>query len=140
MVAPARAFIMREYDHHVIEAVVPPQFLMARGVGQTDRPVVIAVPGCVAPAILRIDDSNGQAGAWPRDPIGAEEHPAERPQSGWRGAIALPLYRPDAGAADKAGNEEIADPQAAAAGGAIEDFETDCIHAAGALSKLAARP
>jgi hypothetical protein len=59
MVAPARAFIMREYDHHVIEAVIPPEVIMARGVGEADQPIIVAILRCVAPAIPRADRAHG---------------------------------------------------------------------------------
>lgn len=91
-VAPARSFIMRKYDQHVIEPVIPPEPFMACRVGQGDQSIVIAILRRVAPSIPTPQGLHGKTRLRPGDPVWPEHDPAQRPAAGGRGAVAFPLY------------------------------------------------
>ena len=139
-VALARSLIMRKHHDRIIEPVIPPKPFVACQVGQGYRPVVVAILGRVAPGIHAPQRLNGKPGLRPGDSVGPEHDPAQPPAAGGRGAVALPLQWLDADTAQAAGYDEIAQPQAAVSRRVIENFEPDCTHASGGLSKLAARP
>lgn len=131
---------MREHHHHVVEMVVAPEAFMACRIGKADKTVVIAVLGCVAPAIMASYQPDRQAGHGLRDPVSPEKHVSQRPSPGRRCAIALPLRRFDARAADQTRYDQITGAQAATGRGATSDIKTDCGHDGGGLSNRAARP
>ena len=68
---------------------------MACGVGQADQPVVIAVPGVVAPAVMvALSRLTGRRVRGPRDPVAPEQHVSQRPSPSGRCAVALALQMP----------------------------------------------
>jgi hypothetical protein len=110
VVALHRVVVPAEYADDVVQAVIAPQLLVPRRMGQPNGAVIGAVGRIVAPAIVAADRLDGGSGFGRWATIGPVEHPSQRQQADRAGAIALlfvqaharrtqaaaPLLRPDA--------------------------------------------
>lgn len=99
-------------DHEVIEMVTAPHDLVPSGKGQGYRPVVVVVPGIVAPPVPRRDGRYRKRTLRPRLPVGPEEHPLERPHAGRGSTVTLHLSVDDAGNAKRTATLVVADTRA----------------------------
>lgn len=100
--ANARAQVPIEHADHVIEMIVAPHRLMARGRGKPDRAIVAAVAGVFAPAVIGAHGLRGQGRAWTWKAVAPDDQPLEaEPASGGR-AVAFALHMGDAASAQRA--------------------------------------
>ena len=107
-----RIVIESDGDDEVIEMVVAPHDLMPSSEGQGNRPVVVVVPGVVAPPVRRRDGRYRKRTLRPRLPVGPEEHPLERPHAGRGSTVTLHLSVDDAGNAKRTATLVVADTRA----------------------------
>ena len=96
-------------DDEVIEMVTAPHDLVPSGKGQGYRPVVVVVPGVVAPTVRRCDGRYRKRTLRPHLPVGSEEHPSERPHARRGAAVTLHLSIDDAGNAKRTATLVVAD-------------------------------
>jgi len=99
----AGALVVREDHHDIIEAVDPAHRLMARGIRQAHRPVVVAIAHLIAPAI-GICRNAGRKPRSRRQGSVAPIHNSQKPPAAHGcGAIAFFFQMGAAGSADNAG-------------------------------------
>ena len=97
----ARAVVVTENENQIVEIVVAGQAVGARSRRQFDEPVVVAVGGILAPAIVGPDGAQRKYRPRPRHTIGAIEHLANGKAAERCGAVAFPLQRLDAAPAER---------------------------------------
>src|SRR5258708_6387241 len=90
---PARKGARAEHEVGVEDVVRPPQYLMARLVGQGDGPVVEGIAGLVAPAVAGCQRQQGEARRRRRQAVRPIEQPAKDKAPRRGGAVALALLR-----------------------------------------------
>jgi len=99
----ARALIMRENDHHIIEMIGTAHGLMAGRIGQPHRPVVVRVASLVAPAIGSCRSPFRKRRPWRENPVGAIHDLQESPTPHGSCTIAFPFHVAAARPAHEAG-------------------------------------
>lgn len=110
---PGRGVVVED-DDDIVEMIGAPKLLMGGGIGQAHGPVVVAVVGRIAPAVMAGDGLERKCGQGRRDAVAPEENAAEAPPAAGCGAIALALAGCRAAAAEKAGKNQTADLENAA--------------------------
>ncbi len=90
-VRDGRGVVPAELDDQVVQPVVAPHPLRARGVGQGHRPVVGGVGGGVAPAVRPLNGLHRQAGHGRRAAVGPPEHSPHGHRRQRRRPVALAL-------------------------------------------------
>src|SRR5690606_23054624 len=108
--APAgadRPAVVAYVDDAVIDVVVPPHPLVARGIRKAHRPVVEPIARGVAPAVVRAHPARRKAAARSPAPVGAqvEGTECEAPERGR--AVALAFGARDTTLAERAGQHDM---------------------------------
>ena len=97
-----RRVVVADHREQVVAAVLAPQGLGLRRVGQAHAAVVERVAGGGAPAVAAADRRAGETGRRRREPVGAVKHPAQCEAAGGRLAVALALGAVHPAAPDRA--------------------------------------
>jgi len=100
--------IVVEDDDDIVEMIGAPKLLMGGGIGKAHGPVVVAVQGRIAPAVVAGDHLEGKRRCGWCYAVATEENPAKAPQAPGCGAIALALVGLRAASAEKTGKCEAA--------------------------------
>ncbi len=103
----ARPVVITEHQHQIVEMVVALQSFGASPRWQGDQPVVVAVGGIVAPAVVIADGAHRQSGAGPGDAVGPIKYLAHCEAAERRRAVAFALQGVDAGAAERRGPDAM---------------------------------
>ena len=93
--------VVAEHEHEIVERVGALQAFGASPRRQPHEPVVVAVGGIVAPAVMVADRPHRQARARSGAPVGAIEHLAHRKAAAWGRTVAFALHRADTAAAER---------------------------------------
>ena len=96
-----RIVIESDDDDEVVEMIAAPHDLVPGIEGQGNGPVVVVVPGVVAPPVRWRDGRYRQRALRPRLPVGPEEHPSQGPHTGRGAAVTLHLSVDDTGRAER---------------------------------------
>lgn len=102
----ARPLIVGEDNDNVIQSIAAGHGFAAGRIGESDRPVVVAVGRGLAPAVGRGDRALRQTRSRHRNAIVPIHNPAQREAADRRGAIAFPFAQGHARTADKAGHTQ----------------------------------
>ena len=116
--APGRGFseVPVEDDEDVIEPVLPPEVLVAGGVWEAYRAVIVPVGGVVAPAVEASCWHRGQPRVGPGDTVRPVATGDESQPSGGCRAVALAFVAGDAAPPERAGHGQGARNEQAAGG------------------------
>lgn len=109
LAADARDAVMVKHNDDVVDAIVAPQAFGARAIGMTDEPVVVAILRVVAPAIVDADCPHRKTRCRPAGGNGVKKHFDHCEPAQGRAAVAFPLARHHATAAERARHLEIAE-------------------------------
>ena len=107
-----RIVIESDDEDEVVEMVTAPHDLVPSGKGQGYGPVVVVVPGVIAPPVRRRDGRYRKRTLRPNLPVGPEEHPLERPHAGRGATVTLHLSIDDAGNTKRTATLVVADTRA----------------------------
>jgi len=109
--ANARAPVMIQNDHDVVETVVAPKPLGAGRIRVANAPVVVAVRRIVAPPVVGPDSADGKRRPGPAGVVRSPEDLGQPPPSRGGAAIALTLRRYDPAPSDGTGEPKRAERQ-----------------------------
>jgi len=109
--AHARPVIVPDDDDEVVETIRAPQVLCARRIRMANAPVVVAILRVVAPPIVGVEPSHGQARLRSPQLVWAIEGLPHRKMADGRCPIPLALKRPPSRPPERTGHAQIAEGQ-----------------------------
>ena len=111
-VGKRRIVVESDDDDEVVEMITAPHDFVPSSKGQGNRPVVVVVPGVVAPPVQRRHGRYRQRTLRPHLPIGPEEYPSQWPHTGRGAAVPFHLSIDDTGRTERTAKLAVAKTRA----------------------------